>query len=66
MGDGEPVHPEPLVEPGTSRHQDELDQREVGAVERAELADRGEHAARRRELVGPAMAVPHETDHDRL
>ena len=41
MGDRQAVHPEDLVEPRAARHEDELDEREIGAEQGRDLADRG-------------------------
>ena len=62
MRGGQAVHPEHLVEPRAARHQDELDEREVGPVQGGQLADRGELAAERGELVEAAVAEPHRED----
>ena len=62
MGDGEPVHAEDLVEPRASRHQDELDEREVRPEQGGQLADRRELAAERGQLVESAVTEPHGED----
>ena len=62
MRHGEAVHAEGFVEPRAAAHEHELDQREVGAEERRELAGGGQRAGRRPELVEAAVADPQQDD----
>ena len=59
---GQAVHAEGLVEPGASRHEDQLDEREVGAQERGDLARRGEDGSGARQRRCAPVSNPHRDD----
>ena len=64
MGGGQPVDAQHLVEPGAARHEHQLDERQVGTEEAGDLAETGEDAAGRADLVQAAVADPHGQDQD--
>jgi hypothetical protein len=62
VGPREPVGSDRLVQPRATGHEDDADEREVGAHQRGELAGGGERAAQGVELVEATVADPHEED----
>ena len=66
MGPGEAIHAEHLVEPRAARHEDELEQGQVGTEQAGHLADRRQDATQRAQLIEAAVADPHREDEDRI
>src|SRR5450759_899138 len=58
----ETVHPEHLVQPRAARHEDQLDERQIRAEERGDLAGRGQDGRGAGQMIGASVTDPHRDD----